>query len=187
MSKGINKFLDLMKLNEPDDDYDYDDPEYDDPEYDDLYEDESDKKSLFGRNKDKSDYSSKSEAAQPSSFADKKKSKALSKGKLVPLSGGRGGEVYVIKPQEFNEAQVVADFLKDGKTIVINMEGIEIYAAQRIIDFISGSCYALNGTLQAISSNIFIAAPEAIEVAGDLREEILNENLISPEIGKYRV
>ena len=67
------------------------------------------------------------------------------------------------------------------------MEGIEIYAAQRIIDFISGSCYALNGTLQAISSNIFIAAPEAIEVAGDLREEILNENLISPEIGKYRV
>ena len=95
--------------------------------------------------------------------------------------------MYVIKPQEFNEAQIVADFLKDGKTIVINMEGIEIYAAQRIIDFISGACYALNGTLQAISSNIFIAAPEAIDVTGDLREEILNDNMISPEIGKYRV
>ncbi|MBO8462584.1 MAG: cell division protein SepF [Firmicutes bacterium] len=184
MSKGINKFLDLMKLNEPEDDYDDDDLMEDDD-----YEDEEDSfaKSFFNRNKEKSETTIKAETAQPSSFADKKKAKALSKSKLVPLSGGRGGEVYVIKPQEFNEAQVVADFLKDGKTIVINMEGIEIYAAQRIIDFISGSCYALNGTLQAISSNIFIAAPEAIEVAGDLREEILNENLISPEIGKYRV
>lgn len=184
MSKGINKFLDLMKLNEPDDDYDDDDlMEEDDYEED----DDSFAKSFFSRNKEKAEPTIKAETAQPSSFADKKKAKAISKSKLVPLSGGRGGEVYVIKPQEFNEAQVVADFLKDGKTIVINMEGIEIYAAQRIIDFISGSCYALNGTLQAISSNIFIAAPEAIEVAGDLREEILNENLISPEIGKYRV
>ena len=184
MSKGINKFLDLMKLGEPEDDYE--DGFID--EEDDYEDDEAPAKSFFNRNKDRGEADTiKAETAIPSSFADKKKAKAISKSKLVPLSGGRGGEVYVIKPQEFNEAQIVADFLKDGKTIVINMEGIEIYAAQRIIDFISGACYALNGTLQAISSNIFIAAPEAIDVTGDLREEILNDNMISPEIGKYRV
>ena len=183
MSKGINKFLDLMKLNDPEDDYEDDLME----EEDDYEDDEAPAKSFFNRNKERDADTIRTETAIPSNFADKKKSKAISKSKLVPLSGGRGGEVYVIKPQEFNEAQIVADFLKDGKTIVINMEGIEIYAAQRIIDFISGACYALNGTLQAISSNIFIAAPEAIDVTGDLREEILNDNMISPEIGKYRV
>ncbi|MCM1272142.1 MAG: cell division protein SepF [Clostridium sp.] len=94
-------------------------------------------------------------------------------------------EVYVIKPQEINEAQTVTDFLRNGKTIVINMEGVELAPAQRIIDFIGGACYALNGTLQAISANIFIAAPDNIEVTGDLREEILNESTVSPQLGRY--
>ena len=94
-------------------------------------------------------------------------------------------EVYVIKPQEISESQTVADFLKNGKTIVINMEGLELTHAQRIIDFIGGACYALDGTLQAISANIFIAAPNSIEVSGDLREEILNESTISPQLGQF--
>ena len=92
-------------------------------------------------------------------------------------------EVYVIKPQEFDDAQTVADFLKTGKTIVINLEGLEIDPAQRIIDFIGGACYGINGELKAISSNIFIAAPDNIEVSGDLREEI--ETTLSPQLGRY--
>lgn len=94
-------------------------------------------------------------------------------------------EVYVIKPQEISESQTITNFLKNGKTIVINMEGLELAPAQRIIDFIGGACYALNGSLQAISANIFIAAPESIEVSGDLREEILNSTTVSPELGRY--
>lgn len=94
-------------------------------------------------------------------------------------------EVYVIKPQEISESQTVTDFLKNGKTIVINMEGLELAPAQRIIDFIGGAVYALNGSLQAISANIFIAAPETIEVSGDLREEILNSSTVSPQLGRY--
>ena len=94
-------------------------------------------------------------------------------------------EVYVIKPQEFDDAQTVSDFLKGGKTIVINMEGIQLDLAQRIIDFIGGACYGLGGDLRAISSNIFIAAPVNIEVSGDLRDEILNETTLSPQLGKF--
>ena len=93
--------------------------------------------------------------------------------------------MYVIKPHEISESQTVTDFLKEGKTIVINMEGLELAPAQRIIDFIGGACYALNGSLQAISANIFIAAPSSIEVSGDLREEILNESTVSPQLGRY--
>lgn len=113
--------------------------------------------------------------------------------KLVDFNTGRqqrsdsrgSGEVYVIKPQEISESQTVTDFLKNGKTIVINMEGLELAPAQRIIDFIGGACYALGGSLQAISANIFIAAPGSIEVSGDLREEILNESTVSPQLGRY--
>lgn len=94
-------------------------------------------------------------------------------------------EVYVIRPQEFDDAQTVSDFLKAGKTIVINMEGVQLDPAQRIIDFIGGACYGLGGDLRAISSNIFIAAPNNIEVSGDLRDEILNESTLSPQLGKY--
>ncbi|GEM_PF-89078 len=113
--------------------------------------------------------------------------------KLVDFNAGRqqrssiksSGDVYVIKPQDISESQVVADFLRNGKTIVINMEGLELSPAQRIIDFIGGACYAIGGSLQAISANIFIAAPGSIEVSGDLREEILNESTLSPQLGKY--
>ena len=62
---------------------------------------------------------------------------------------------------------------------------MELKPAQRIMDFISGACYALNGSLQAISNNIFIVAPENIDVSGDLRDELLNDSLLSPELDKF--
>ena len=68
------------------------------------------------------------------------------------------------------------------RTVVINFEGAELTVAQRSIDFIGGATYALNGSLQAVSSNIFIAAPDSIEVSGDLKNEIMNENTISPQL-----
>ena len=80
------------------------------------------------------------------------------------------------------EAQTAADLLKKGRTVVINLEGVELTVAQRSIDFIGGATYAINGSLQAVSNNIFIAAPDSIEVSGDLKSEIMNENTISPQL-----
>lgn len=202
MGKGIDKFMNILSLNDPDDD-DYDN--------DDLFDDEIDlvepkpsrqpkpKKEKPAPAKPQSSYSSSGKSQSAASYSEEddydyaasytKKPRPTrttsgSSSKVVSMNG-RGSEVYVIKPQEFNEAQTVTDFLKDGKTIVINMEGIELNAAQRIIDFIGGACYALDGSLQAISSNIFIAAPQDIEVSGDLRDEILNESTVSPYLGSY--
>ena len=110
--------------------------------------------------------------------------------KLVAFDGGAkqprvpkspaSNEVYVIRPQELDDAQTITDFLKRGKAIVINMEGLQIEPAQRIIDFVGGACYGIGGELKAISSTIFIAVPNSIEVSGDLREEILSSSAISP-------
>ena len=69
--------------------------------------------------------------------------------------------------------------------IVVNLEGIEIGKAQRIIDFIGGASFAVDGSLKAISNNIFIVAPGNIEVTGDLREELVSEDMLSPELSNF--
>ena len=110
-----------------------------------------------------------------------------SQSNLVSFDGGQdkrskytpSSEVYVIKPVEIDDAQTVVDFLKKNRAIVINMEGLALDQAQRIIDFIGGACYGINGELKAISSNIFIAVPNSMEVSGDLREEILTSPNLS--------
>lgn len=136
---------------------------------------------------DKTAYTANAAAAQGT----RKRAKNEESRNLVNFDNQRrqnykpSSEVYVIRPQEFDDAQTVSDFLKAGKTIVINMEGVQLDPAQRIIDFIGGACYGLGGDLRAISSNIFIAAPNNIEVSGDLRDEILNESTLSPQLGKY--
>lgn len=178
--KRLSSLLDYMKITDDEDDYEY--------EEDDLFDDDEEEES-FSKFKKPSflSKSKKTEEIEEEEEIDSKKPlfKQQKNNKVVSLkNNSRGMEVYVIKPQEFNEAQIVTDFMKDGKTIVINMEGIEVSIAQRIVDFIGGACYALNGSLQAVSANIFIAAPDNTEVSGDLREEILNENILSPDLGK---
>lgn len=180
----MNKFMDFLKLSDPEEDFDDDDlfDEDEDEEYYEPPKKKARKKSEEAYYDDEfDDYTVKKPKAKPA--------KTSNPSKLVSINSRNNNrssnQVYVIKPQEFNEAQKVTDYLKDGKTIVINMEGIEVHAAQRIIDFIGGACYALDGSLQAISANIFIAAPHNINVTGDLRDEILNESTISPELSAF--
>lgn len=183
---GMHKFIDFLKLSDPEEDFDNDLFD-DEDDYDDDYFEEKPKKSrvkarnTYDEDEDEDDFDSR--RVKPRSGKTSNPSKLVS---INSRSSNRSSnQVYVIKPQEFNEAQRVTDFLKEGRTIVINMEGIEVHAAQRIIDFIGGSCYALDGSLQAISANIFIAAPHNIDVSGDLRGELLNESTLSPELGIY--
>lgn len=186
---GMNKFMDFLKLSDPDDDFDDDLFEDEDDDFEDDYVEDKPKKAprmkakpSYEEEEDDYDYEPKRPKQRPM--------RASNPSKLVSInsrssSNRSSNQVYVIKPQEFNEAQRVTDFLKQGRTIVINMEGIEVHAAQRIIDFIGGSCYALDGSLQAISANIFIAAPANIDVSGDLRGELLSDSSLSPELGIY--
>lgn len=182
---GVSKFMDFLKLSDPEEDYD-DDLFDDDEDDDDFYEPPKRRaKERPVRSYEDDDEDDEYIARRPKPKAPK----VTSPSKLVSInsrSNNRSSnQVHVIKPQEFNEAQEVTDYLKEGRTIVINMEGIEVHAAQRIIDFIGGACYALDGSLQAISANIFIAAPRNIDVTGDLRNEILNNQTLSPELSAF--
>ena len=194
MGRFAEKFLNMMRLNDMEDEYEeyeeYD--EYDEEAYEEeedqaeeeelevshLMEEAEEKKTRrgfmpFGRRE--------KEVEEPEEPVEEPQ------GRVIPfhVSLEEGEIVKVIRPQTFNEAQIVADFLKEGKTIVVNLEGIEISQAQRIIDFIGGASFAVDGSLKAISNNIFIVAPGNIEVSGDLRDEIVNDDTLSPELTKF--
>ena len=76
-------------------------------------------------------------------------------------------EVSMVKPTTMEDARDICEMLLSGRAVVINMEGVQVELAQRIIDFASGACYSIDGNLQKISSYIFIITPNNIELSGD--------------------
>lgn len=179
MKGTVDKLLNFMKLTE-DEEYDEEYEEYDEEEeYEEI---KPDKFSFFKKKETVDEAAGAIEEPIPVSREAKKRRFSTTGNSKVVSMNGKGVEVYVIKPQDFAEAQTAADLLKEGRTVVINLEGVEITVAQRSIDFVGGATYAINGSLQAVSNNIFIAAPDSIEVSGDLKSEIMNENIISPQL-----
>ena len=92
--------------------------------------------------------------------------------KVVPIkpAGSRGLEVVVIRPESMEDASDITDTLLSGKAVVLNLEGIHVEVAQRVIDYSAGSCYAMRGNLQKITSYIFLVTPPNVDISGDIPE-----------------
>ncbi len=80
--------------------------------------------------------------------------------------------VCVFKPTNVSESREITQTLRANKTVVLNLEDADDMSAQRILDFTSGSCFALDGTLQKISNYIFIVTPASVDISGDLQDSI---------------
>ncbi len=89
--------------------------------------------------------------------------------RVVPLTSKATGpnqfKMIVIEPKGFDECPRLVDGLKGKKPIIINLEKIDTDIARKIFDFLSGATYALNGNVQKVANNIFIFAPENVDVA----------------------
>ena len=106
-----------------------------------------------------------------------------SSGKVVPIrSTSKGLEVCILKPTSFEDSQMICDMLLIGRATVINLEGFDDNLAQRTMDFVSGSVYAINGKLHRISSNIFIVSPDNIDISGDYLDIIEESGFEPPTI-----
>ncbi|MBQ1680834.1 MULTISPECIES: cell division protein SepF [Agathobacter] len=81
-----------------------------------------------------------------------------------------GMEVVVVRPTSVEDAREITETLLNGRTVFLNMEGLNVEIAQRIIDFTSGSCFAISGNLQKVSTYIFIITPANVDISGDLQE-----------------
>ena len=79
-----------------------------------------------------------------------------------------GMEVCIVKPTSVNDARDVTDLILQGSTVVLNLEGLDVDIAQRIIDFTSGSCYAVQGNVMKISHYIFVITPSSVDISGDI-------------------
>lgn len=89
-------------------------------------------------------------------------------------------QVVIVKPECYEDAQEICDQVKAKKPVVVNLEKVEYPIAQRIMDFLSGTCYSLDGSIQRVASNIFIIAPENVDISGDFKEELKTKGIILP-------
>lgn len=149
----LDKFLSIMKLDDGDDEYDEDE----------FFDDDED---------DEDDYT-----------APVKSKSAFSNNKVTPMRqpsrrSSVNMEVCVIKPTSVEDSREITETLLSGRTVILNLEGLDLEIAQRIIDFTSGATFAISGNLQKISNYIFLVTPTNVDISGDL-QDLLNTSLDS--------
>lgn len=84
---------------------------------------------------------------------------------LVSLPGGRAMRLVVAEPHSFDEVQPIADQIKERRPVVINLESVDKETGQKFLNFLSGAIYALDGSMQRVSTSIFLFAPSNVEIS----------------------
>ena len=159
----LDKFLSIMKLEEDEYEVDFFDEEED-------FEDPPTKNPLAKNSETKTPFASSVSKVTPMRQSARK---------------GANMEVCVIKPTTVDEAREITETLLGGRTVILNLEGLDLEIAQRIIDFTSGATFAINGNLQKISTYIFLVTPTNVDISGDL-QDLLNSSFDVPSIkGRY--
>lgn len=82
----------------------------------------------------------------------------------------KSSKVVLIEPRVYAEAQEIADQLKNRRAVVVNLHRIERDQAKRIVDFLSGTVYAIGGDIQKIGAEIFLCTPDNVEVSGNISQ-----------------
>ena len=79
---------------------------------------------------------------------------------------------FVVQLQSFEDARDIADHLKSKKPIVINLENLETDVSRRVVDFLSGAVYGVDGNIQKVANGIFLIAPNNVGIMGDFNDEL---------------
>ena len=98
----------------------------------------------------------------------------------MPQQGGQAIKMVISQPTTFEQSDEICAFLKERKSIIVNLEYVNKDVARRIVDFISGGVYALDGYIQKVSNSIFLVAPSNYEITNEMaREEMRNKLSVS--------
>lgn len=102
------------------------------------------------------------------------------KSKVVSMPQQQQVRMVVTQPTSFEQSEEICNYLKEKRSIVLNLEYVNKDVARRIVDFISGAVHALDGQIQKVSNAIFLIVPVNYEIANDLaREEIKSKLSVS--------
>ena len=147
----MNKVWDLFGMDSADQEEYEDENIYD---YGNNEEEEEDNKKLFGR----------------------KNNKIVS----MPQTQSQAIKMVISQPTTFEQSDEICSFIKEKKSVIVNLEYVNKDVARRIVDFISGGVYALDGYIQKISNSIFLVAPSNYEITNEMaREEMKNKLSVS--------
>jgi cell division inhibitor SepF len=83
------------------------------------------------------------------------------------ISSGSSIEMVVVKPEKLETVTQIADYLVDRKTILLNLEETNKETARRLIDFLNGVAYAINGDLRKVATNTYVVTPSNVELSGE--------------------
>ena len=82
-----------------------------------------------------------------------------------------GNKMMLLEPRAYSESQQIADYLKNRSAVVVNLKRVTPDQAKRIVDFLSGTVYAIGGDLQKIGGGIFLCTPKNVNVEGTISED----------------
>lgn len=99
--------------------------------------------------------------------------------KIVNIHTASLSKVVISKPTNYDEGKVIVDNLKSRRIVIVNLNGVEPKEGQRILDFLIGAIYALEGGLQPVEKGVFILTPSNIEVSNELKNELTNKGIFS--------
>lgn len=98
----------------------------------------------------------------------------------MPQTQGQAIKMVISQPTTFEQSDEICSFLKEKKSVIVNLEYVNKDVARRIVDFISGGVYALDAHIQKVSNSIFLIAPINYEITNEMaREEIKNKLSVS--------
>lgn len=119
------------------------------------------------------------ETPRKDSFEDRRASMKADdrRGKVVNIHATTQLKVVLVKPERFENASEIADHLKDKRTVVLNLESTNKDVARRLIDFLSGVTYGVEGKIKKVSANTYIITPYHVDFEGDLIDELENNGL----------
>ena len=98
-------------------------------------------------------------------------------GNVVNIGNGSNLQVVLVKPDRFDTVSEIADHLRDKKAIVLNLESTNKDVARRLVDFLSGCAYSLDGKIKKVAISTYIITPFNVEIVGDLVEELENSGM----------
>ena len=89
-------------------------------------------------------------------------------GQVLNMNSGNKQEVVLFRPGSFNDTSKAADDLRNRRAVIVNMENVDKAMARRVVDFLSGCVYALDGDVKKIAQSAYLFCPHNMDIVGDL-------------------
>lgn len=145
----LNKFMGMLGIDSVDEDV-----EDVENEYEEQSEEVNDKYSKSRSGYNREEYRSSAVRNQP---------------KILPMAGTVATSKMVItKPTCFEDVEEIGNYLKQRKSVIVNLESVNKEDGRRVLDFLGGAAFALEGTVQKVSTLIYLVTPKTVEIQNDV-------------------